>query len=619
MAFVIGTAGHVDHGKSALVKALTGIDPDRLTEEKERGMTIDLGFAWLILPSGREVSIIDVPGHEQLIKNMLAGVGGIDVALLVIAADEGVMPQTREHLAILDLLGIDKGIVALTKKDLVDSEWLELVTLDIREIIAKTSLSRAAIISVSAITKEGLDILLAAIDELLNTTSPRKNIGRPRLPIDRVFTLSGFGTVVTGTLIDGQLSLGQEIEIVPPGLKGRIRGLQTHMKKVDVALPGSRVAVNLSGVNTSDMERGEVLTLPGLLVPVAVIDAKLRLLDSLNYTIRHNASVTFFTGSAKSLAKVRLLNTSELKAGETGWVQILLDSPITMVKGDRFIIRSTSDTLGGGEIVETQARRHRRFSPTVIDKLADKAQGDEYQVIFALLSEFNGKQMFRIQARSGFPVDKFSIAIEKLKELGNIVILGDSGRSSVIYTVDGWNALVKKLEDITSDYHRQFHLNRGIPKEELRSRLKMEPVVYNLLLQRLLPDKKLVEDGNFLRLPGFTIALSAQQKSTVEVYLNKLRESPYSPPSELEIEPQLLDYLIDQKKAVRVADNVVFFAPVYDDMVRRVKDYIGSKGKITVAEVRDIFNTSRKYALALMEYLDKEKVTRRVGDERVLR
>ncbi len=315
--FVLGTAGHIDHGKSLLVKALTGIDPDRLREEKERGMTIELGFAWLKLPGGREVGIVDVPGHERFVKNMLAGVGGIDLALLIVAANEGVMPQTREHLAILDLIGVKRGIAVITKKDLVDEELLTLVRMEVEELIATTTIAGAPVVAVSAVTGEGLPELLAAIDKMLDKTEPRPDLGRPRLPVDRIFTMVGSGTVVTGTLIDGTLSVGQEVEIVPSGLKSRIRGLQTHKSKITSASPGSRVAANLVGVNTSELERGDVVTRPGWLKPTKLVTVKLKLISYLQRPLPHGASVSFHTLAAETMAKVRLLEGDELRPGES--------------------------------------------------------------------------------------------------------------------------------------------------------------------------------------------------------------------------------------------------------------------------------------------------------------
>ena len=323
--FVLGTAGHIDHGKSVLVHALTGIDPDRLREEKERGMTIDLGFAWLKLPGGREVGIVDVPGHERFVKNMLAGVGGIDLALFIIAANEGVMPQTREHLAILDLLEIQKGIVVITKKDLVDEELLTLVRMEIEELVSNTTLSQAPIVAVSALTGEGLPELVSKIDELLGSVEPRRELGRPRLSIDRVFTIAGSGTVVTGTLIDGSLSVGQEVEIMPAGLKSRLRGLQTHKARIDTATPGSRVAANLVGVTTAQLQRGDVLTRPGWLIPTTMLTVKLHLLPYLHRTLRHSATVSFHTGAVETMAKVRLLEGDGLQPGKSTWAQLLLD------------------------------------------------------------------------------------------------------------------------------------------------------------------------------------------------------------------------------------------------------------------------------------------------------
>src|SRR5579863_9287516 len=323
----IGTAGHVDHGKSTLVKALTGIDPDRLVEEKERGMTIDLGFAWLTLPNGREVSIVDVPGHEGFIKNMLAGVGGIDAALLVIAADEGVMPQTREHLAILDLLRVPRGVVALTKADLVDDEWLALVREEAQEVLQPTTLVGAPIIAVSAITRQGIPALLAALEQMLVEAEQRQNIARPRLPVDRVFTMTGFGTIVTGTLLDGSFQIGQEVEILPRGLKTRVRGLQTHRHSVISAQPGNRVAINVANVARTEIARGDVVALPGQLRSTMLVDARIQLLSDAPRPLEHNMQVDFYSGAQEIPARVRLLDTEELLPGKSAWGQLRLSRP----------------------------------------------------------------------------------------------------------------------------------------------------------------------------------------------------------------------------------------------------------------------------------------------------
>jgi len=612
---VLGTAGHIDHGKSALVHALTGIDPDRLREEKERGMTIDLGFAWLKLPSGREVGIVDVPGHERFIKNMLAGVGGIDLALLIVAANEGVMPQTREHLAILDLLGVKRGIIVITKKDLVDEEWLSLVTLEVEELVKPTTLSEAPTVAVSAVTGEGLPSLISVIDELLRSTEPRRDIGRPRLPIDRVFTISGSGTVVTGTLIDGSLSRGQEVEIIPPGLKSRLRGLQTHKARIDTASPGSRVAANLLGIATSELKRGDVLTNPGWLIPTTMLDARLHLLPYLHRPLRHNATVSFHTGTAEAMAKVHLLDKEELKPSEAGWAQLTLDKPVAVVKDDRFIIRSPQETLGGGGIIDPHARRHRRFRPAIIQSLKSRESGTAQEVIMATLETRQPLEQVTLLAQCELPASEAQPAIEELIQQEKVVGIGQ-GEHRLLFTRTGWERLAEKAVAIVQDYHRRFPVRPGMPKVELESKLKLPSIG---ALRRLFEEGVLIEEGAAVRFPSHQIRLTQEQQAKINAFLNSLAQNPYAPPSDLMPEPDLLSLLVEQRQVVKVSDSVVFAASAYDEMERRVTAYIKEKGKVTLAEVRDLFGTSRKYAQALLEYLDEKKITRRIGDERVLK
>src|SRR5512147_2501689 len=381
---VIGTAGHVDHGKSTLIAALTGTHPDRLKEEQAREMTIELGFGWLTLPNGEEIGIVDVPGHRDFIENMLAGIGGIDAALLVIAADEGVMPQTTEHLAILDLLQIPAGIIVLTKIDLApDSAWLDLVETDIRAAVSGTVMQEAPIVRVSARTRAGLDSLLSALESLLQQKPARLDLSRSRLPIDRVFSMSGFGTVVTGTLLDGQLALGDEVEVLPSGQKGRVRGLQTHKKKEERAVPGSRTAVNISGIETDAVQRGEVVVHPNQYQPTRRIDARFRLLKDVSSSLKHNSEVKFFVGASETIGTLRLLGSEELNPGEEGWVQLELRQPLVAVRGDRYILRrpSPSETLGGGVIVDHQPKgRHKRFDENVLRSLESLIQGAPAEV-----------------------------------------------------------------------------------------------------------------------------------------------------------------------------------------------------------------------------------------------
>ncbi len=388
---VIGTAGHVDHGKSTLVQALTGIDPDRLAEEKAREMTIDLGFAWLTL-DGAEVGVIDVPGHRDFIENMLAGVGGIDLALFVIAADEGVMPQTREHLAILNLLEIPRSVIALTKIDLIDDpEWLELVALEVGETLRLSggpALAAAPIVPVSARTGAGLAELRAALTAALHQIPPPPDLGRPRLPIDRVFTLSGFGTVVTGTLLDGRLRVGDEIEVQPGGRPARVRGLQTHKTKRETAQPGSRVAVNLTGIDRDALHRGQVLAARGAVRPTLLLDSAYRHLPDADAPLAHNTEVKLFIGAAEVSARARVIGGEQIAPGEAGWLQLALAQPVAAARGDRFILRRPTPgaTLGGGRVLDPQPRRrHRRLRPDVVERFRALAQGTPEELLLCLL------------------------------------------------------------------------------------------------------------------------------------------------------------------------------------------------------------------------------------------
>ncbi|HUQ42400.1 MAG TPA: selenocysteine-specific translation elongation factor, partial [Candidatus Limnocylindrales bacterium] len=386
MTRVVGTAGHVDHGKSTLITALTGIDPDRLREERERGMTIDLGFAWLTTPSGIDIGIVDVPGHQDFIRNMLAGVGSIDAVILVIAADEGVRPQTREHLAILELLGIERGVIALTKRDLVDDEWAELVRTEVRTATSATPLANAPMIEVSATARTGLRELVAALEDVLGATPARRDTGRPRLPVDRAFTMTGFGTVVTGTLIDGALEVGDEVELVPSSLRARVRGLQTHRRTIDRATPGSRVAVNLAGVDKAEVERGMVVVRAGTIASTTSVALRLTVLPSASAAVGHDEQVKVHAGTAEVMARVNLLEGAEIAAGARAWVQLRLAKALAVAVGDRVVVRrpSPSETLGGGIITDLAPERARR-RPEVVAALVRQTAPSPIARVLAVL------------------------------------------------------------------------------------------------------------------------------------------------------------------------------------------------------------------------------------------
>jgi selenocysteine-specific elongation factor len=628
---VIGTAGHVDHGKSTLIRALTGIDPDRLQEEKERGMTIDLGFAWLRLPNNVEVSIVDVPGHERFIHNMLAGVGGIDIALLVVAADEGVMPQTREHVAILDLLGISNGVVALTKRDLVDDDWLDLVQADVEEFLSTTSLKGAPIVACSATTGAGLDELKNVIQDLLSRERMRPNTGRPRLPIDRVFTVAGFGTVVTGTLIDGELHLGQELEVQPGGLKARVRGLQSHRKKLETIPAGTRTAVNLGGLAVEDLRRGQVLGAPNTLKSTRALDARLRLIHDAK-PLRHNAEVSFHTGAAETLGKLALLDRDELQPGDEAWVQIRLQDPVALARGDVFILRlpSPSMTVGGGTVVEAHARRHRRRQPAILQQLEVLAQGSPEEIVLERLHAREPTDVESLVQRTGLAAAEARQAIANLLEASDVVLLDHTngnlridGRSFVVSS-GGWQRLTAQVEALLAAFHKGYPLRRGLPKEELRTRLGAEPRLFVRELERLTSQGTAAEDGPFVRLSSHSVRFTPEQERQAAQLLGVLREAGISPPdrsdleAELRLSPELVDALIAQGQLVEVAAGLLYERDALASIVARIRDDIQANGPRTVAQIRDLLDASRKFALALVNYTDEHKITRRVGDERVL-
>lgn len=628
---VIGTAGHVDHGKSTLIAALTGTHPDRLKEEQAREMTIELGFGWMTLPNGEEVGIVDVPGHRDFIENMLSGVGGIDAALLVIAADEGVMPQTREHLAILDLLQIPAGLIVLTKTDLAsDSGWLDLVETDIRAAVAGTVLKDAPILRVSARTRAGLDGLIASLQSLLENKPARPDLNRPRLPVDRVFTMSGFGTVVTGTLSDGRLSAGDEVEILPSGLTGRIRGLQTHKKKEDTAVPGSRTAVNISGVNTEQIQRGDVLTHPRQYLPTRRLDARFRLLADASSPILHGQEVKFFVGASETIGTLRLLGAEEIKPGEEGWIQLELRDPVVAVRGDRYILRrpSPGETLGGGAIIDHQPKgRHKRFDGAVLKSLEALAKGSPADVLLEAALGMNVASIRDIVRQSRLEEADAESALRELTGSGQLVML-EGGEPSVasdflVTALSQWNALRGKTVQLVESYHRDYPLRRGIPREELKSRLKLTSRVFNVLIKKMIADNSITDHLSSVAKPGHEIRFDGQEQVKVQTLRRKFEANPFSPPGvkecQAEVGEEVFGALLELGELMTVSSEVVFRRQDYDAMVAEIRKTLERNGSITLAEVRDLFKTSRKYAQALLEHLDAGGVTVREGDLRKLK
>jgi len=620
---VIGTAGHVDHGKSTLIAALTGTHPDRLKEEQEREMTIDLGFGWLTLPDGEEIGIVDVPGHRDFIENMLAGVGGIDAALLIIAADEGVMPQTREHLAILDLLQIPAGIIVLTKIDLIpDNDWLNLIESDVRTAVKETVMQDAPIVRVSARTRSGLDHLTATLVETLRDKPARLDLGRPRLPIDRVFTLSGFGAVVTGTLSDGHISIGDEVQILPSGLTGRVRGLQTHKKKEETAQVGSRTAANISGIPTEQIQRGEVLTHPGQYQSTRRMDARFRLLKDASSSLKHSSEVKVFIGTSEAIANLRLLGTEELAPGDEGWIQLELRESIVAVRGDHYILRrpSPGETLGGGIVVDAQPKgRHKRFDEDVLKSLASLTQGSPADVLFEAALAIGIASPKEIMARSRLEKASATEAMSKLLENGKIIKIDDE----LFAALPHWNDLHDKTLQIVESYHKYFPLRRGIPREELKSRLRLSARIFNSVITYYVIRNTLVETNYIISIPSHEIKFDNGQQAKVQALMRKFTQSPFSPPSvkecQAEAGEEVVNALAELNDLVAVSQDVVFRKADYDEMVAKIRAALEQKGQISLAEVRDLFDTSRKYAQALLEHLDTTGITMRDGDYRKLR
>tara|TARA_Y100000588_G_scaffold83688_2_gene88288 strand:- start:1044 stop:2906 length:1863 start_codon:yes stop_codon:yes gene_type:complete len=619
--FVVGTAGHVDHGKSTLLEAITGIDPDRLKVEKERGMTVDLGFAWLKLPDGNVVSVVDVPGHEKFVNNMLAGVGGVDLALIIVAADESVMPQTREHLAILDILQVTKGIVVITKSDLVEPDWIDLVKTDVEDLIHGTVLQGAPICTVSALTGDGLNELIDQIWMILRNTPEKRDVGRGRLPIDRSFTMSGFGTVVTGTLLDGYLETGDEAELVLAGKSTRIRNLQTHRQNLEIASPGTRVAANLAGLSQKDIVRGDVLARPGWMTPTMAIDVRLKILADISKPLKHNMFVTVHTGSNETIAKLRLLEAnSQADPGTKCWAQLKLESPIAVVKGDYFVIRSNQSTLGGGNVVEIDVKRHRRGHAQTLDRLSMMEQGSERNLILATIQTDEPTEFRNIVNKANLSVEQAKHELDQMAVDQQVVLVNDTLMDgSLIYTADGWAEVLDNTVSYLNMYHKEHPLRRGAPKEELRSRLGMPISLFTNVLKKLCDSHIVSDQGSLTMKFGYQPELSEVEKSAGNAYVEALENTPYSPPTDHPIEPDLLGVLIFEGKVVKVGDNIVFASSAFMDMTDKIKLWLEENGEITVADVRDMFGTSRKYALALMDYLDQEHVTRRIGDSRVLR
>jgi selenocysteine-specific elongation factor len=615
--FVVGTAGHVDHGKSTLIQALTGIDPDRLREEKSRGMTIELGFAWLELPSGAEISIVDVPGHERFIKNMLMGAGGVDVALLIVAADEGVMPQTREHLAILDLLGIDTGLIVMTKKDLVDQDWLDLVTLDVQETLEGTSLKNAQVVAVSAETGDGLDELRATLDTLISGLPSHQSVGHPRLPVDRSFTISGFGAVVTGTLADGSLRIGQEVEVLPSRKKARIRSLQVHESSHDEVGPGTRLAVNLNGIDHSDIERGDLITSVDWLEPSMAFDATFRVIPDAPRAVRHNHKVTLFAGTREIPATIRVLQGDQIAPGATGWVQLRITEPVPVVRGDSFVVRDTENTLGGGRVLEPNAPRRKRNDAETISRLETISSGSSEDVTFNALTDIEPATIPQLVGATGSNTGDVEAAISVLESEGRLKKLGSD--FDYMISIAGWQAMSTTASTTLTKFHETYPLRQGMPLQDFRGQLKLKTAAFGAVVHSLIAEDAITTDDAVVRLPSHAPSLSAEQESTANEYLKLIAVDRFSPSTERPIDIEILQLLAERGDVVRISGDIVYPTDAYTEMESGIIGSGSDGQEITITGVRELFGTSRKYTLAVLEHMDSRGLTRRSGDTRFVR
>jgi selenocysteine-specific elongation factor len=626
---IIGTAGHVDHGKSTLVAALTGTDPDRLKEEKAREMTIDLGFASLNLPNGESLGIIDVPGHRDFIGNMLSGIGGIDAVLLIIAADEGVSAQTREHLAILDLLDIKKGFIVLTKTDLVsDPEWLDLVEMEAEEVVANTSLQGAKVLRVSAVSGEGLPELLDALQELLQDLPPKADLNRARLPVDRVFSLTGFGTIVTGTLLDGSFAIGDEVLCMPEGKSGRIRGLQNHKHKLQKISPGHRTAMNINGLDKDDIKRGDVIIKPGTYTISNRLDAHFRLIPDASKALKHNTEVKLFIGSTETTARLRLLGVEKLNQGESAFIQLKLENPVISARGDHYVLRlpSPAETIGGGIVIDPHpARFYRRFDDANLARLQELRAGNDSELFVQALRSLGIANGSEIVQKSGLSEEKVKQLLEELIAEDRVFILRDSPNLSKIRLTlkENWQDLRYRALEFVSDFHQSHPLKAGTTRETLRANLKLKQDLLDLLIEHLVIEGELKTMAHLIKLKEHTVSFSDAQEKQIAPLLARFNAQPYTPPDRAEclktIDETLLEGLIGSGRLVLISEQILLLPETLNEMQAWVAETIQSKGSLTMAEFRDNYQSSRKYAQAILEYMDSMGFTIRKGDIRTLR
>jgi len=630
---ILGTAGHIDHGKTSLIKAITGIDTDRLKEEKLRGITIELGFASIDLPGGQHIGIVDVPGHEKFVKNMVAGATGIDIVVMVIAADEGIMPQTREHMEICTLLGIKHGLVALTKLDLVDEEWLELATDDVKEFTRKTFLEDAPVIPLSSATGQGISDFIKILDEISLKIPQRSQTGLFRLPVDRIFSMKGFGTVITGTLIAGSVRVGDTVMIYPSLITSKVRGIQVHNKSQSTAEAGMRTAINFQGIEKASINRGDVVAYPGSLQSSYMLDVSFHFLQSNEKPIKTRTRVRFHAGTSEVLGNLILLDRDELVPGDTSIAQLRLDSPISLVKDDRFVIRSYSPirTIGGGQILNPIPRKHKRFKSEIVKELNDLIDQSPDEIISYHLNEsgYSGISLSHLKVMTNLSEKLLKTSMQSL--LSKKIIFQADKENKIYIHINALIKLEKDILDILSKYHQANPLKAGMPKEELKSRLPayIGLKLSNLVLAQMIKDKSIIQEGDIIRLKDHKVSLKVDQAKIRKKILDIYKENGLQPPyfkevvKNLNIDSKLakdvLLHLVDEKFIIKVKEDLYFDAESVKSLKNRLLDFLKANNEITTPQFKDMTGASRKYVIPLLEYLDSNNITIRIGDIRRLR
>jgi selenocysteine-specific elongation factor len=626
---ILGTAGHIDHGKTTLVKALTGQDTDRMKEEKERGISIDIGFAPFLLPDGRKIGLIDVPGHEKFIRNMLAGAGGIDFILLVIDVNEGIMPQTKEHLHILEMLQVRKGIVVLTKADTVEEDWVEMVREEVREQLAGTFLATAPIIAVSAVTGKGMDLLRQTIAKMAGEVQPREVKAPLRMPVDRVFSVPGFGTVVTGTIVAGKVRVGQTVELLPSREKTRVRSIQVHGETVEEAQAGQRTAINLSAVEKSQVERGFVVAQPGIYTPTEMIDARIHVLKDSPWTLVHRMRIRLYLGTSEVLGRVALLDKEELKPGDEGLAQIRLEGPLVCEAKDRFILRSYSPmwTMGGGIVIDAHpARLHRRFRPQVIKALLEKEKGGPEEHLLQVLADEPGIAKGELVKRMKSTDDQVDVLLARMQSAGKVIHLPLSEGYIAAQTLE---ELLEQIAGRIRSHYKNNPYTAFVSKAQVYSQLdrKYRQKVYDDAL-RIGEERGLFEvRGDRLKIRDYEVVLPPAEELLAKAVLHLFEEAGWTPPSPDEVARKvsaspktvraLIDYLAEQGLLVEIREEMFLARRALERAHEEVRRRYETGGPFTVASFRDWLGISRKYALAILEYFDEIKLTKRVEDQRI--